>query len=252
MREPRRPSLFDLPLERPEEEPAEPASGESSEEPSVERGTPPHPEPGRRPPRPGASLRGAERELPLFPDEAGSSPEAPPSPPEPLPEPTAPAEPRSREGLDPHRSATRAMERPAPVPASLGARWRAGGLDLALHAALALALAVGSRLLGAPLEGIEMLGLAVFLAVFSFLYTVIPLAFWGRTLGMMRAGLVASGGDGAQGSLTFGQTALRWTGGLLTVALLGLPSLLALLGGRSLTDRLSGSRTWRLPRSGDR
>lgn len=251
MREPRRPSLFDLPLERPEEEPVEPASGGSSEEPSVERGTPPHPEPGRRPPRPGASRRGAERELPLFPGEAGPGREAP-RPPESLREPAPPPETRSREGLDSHRSATRAMERPAPVPASLGARWRAGGLDLALHAALALALAVGSRLLGAPLEGIEMLGLAAFLAVFSFLYTVIPLAFWGRTLGMMRAGLVASGGDGAQGALTFGQTALRWTGGLLTVALLGLPSLLALLGGRSLTDRLSGSRTWRLPRSGDR
>lgn len=97
-----------------------------------------------------------------------------------------------------------------------------------------------------------MLGLAVFVAVFSFLYTVIPLAFWGRTLGMTRVGLVASGGDEPQGALTFGQTALRWSGGLLTVALLGLPSLLALLGGRSLTDRLSGSRTWRLPRSGDR
>ncbi len=46
--------------------------------------------------------------------------------------------------------------------------------------------------------------------------------------------------------LTFGQTVLRWLGGLLTLALLGLPLLLALAGGRSLADRISDSKTLQL------
>lgn len=247
MSEPRRPSLFDLPLEPPEERrdpprPEEPRPRRrGADEPSTERAA-----------KRKMSPRRPEAGLPLFPDEddAASSPEAAghrKAAREPDPPPKRPV----RE--EPSPNPPPAVEpRPAPVPAPLGARWKAGSLDLLLHAALGLALAFGSSLLGAPLEGFEMLGLAVFVAVFSFLYTVIPLAFWGRTLGMTRAGLVASGGDREQSALTFGQTALRWLGELLTLALLGLPTLLALLGGRSLTDRLSGSRTWRLPRSGNR
>lgn len=88
--------------------------------------------------------------------------------------------------------------------------------------------------------------LAVFLLAFSFLYQVLPLAFWGRTPGMALAGLRAAALDGRQ--LTFGQTARRWLGSVLTVVLAGLP-LLFLLTGRSLSDRLSGSRTGRDPRS---
>jgi hypothetical protein len=42
-------------------------------------------------------------------------------------------------------------------------------------------------------------------------------------------------------SLTFAQTARRWLGGLVTLALLGLPTLLAALGGRSLADLVSNS-----------
>ncbi|HUP42559.1 MAG TPA: RDD family protein, partial [Thermoanaerobaculia bacterium] len=84
--------------------------------------------------------------------------------------------------------------------------------------------------------------LVLFLLVFSFLYTVLPLAFWGQTPGMAWAGLVAR----ARGyeSLTFSQTGRRWLGGLLTAALLGLPALLAAGGGRSMADRLSDSDTY--------
>lgn len=130
----------------------------------------------------------------------------------------------------------------APEPASLGDRFRAGVADLALHAAVGLALLVGAELMGARPGLAELPAVGLFLAVFSFLYSVVPLAFWGRTPGMAWSGLVAraAGGHG----LTLGQTARRWLGGVVTVLLLGLPVLLA-LGGRSLADRLSGTRTWR-------
>ena len=81
---------------------------------------------------------------------------------------------------------------------------------------------------------------ALFLLSFSFLYTVVPLAFWGHTPGMAWAGLDARGRDGEP--LAFDQTARRWIGGILTLLLLGLPLLLA-FGGRSLSDLLSGSET---------
>ena len=77
--------------------------------------------------------------------------------------------------------------------------------------------------------------------VFSFLYWFIPLAFWGQTPGMAWVGNVAVGKSGEP--LTFGQTALRWCGALLTLLFAGLPVLLTLTGG-SLSDRLSESRTW--------
>ena len=83
--------------------------------------------------------------------------------------------------------------------------------------------------------------LALFLLSFSFLYTVVPLAFWGHTLGMAWAGLTARNRDGEP--LTFDQTARRWLGGLLTLAILGLP-LLVTGDRRSLTDLLSGSATY--------
>ncbi|HSM51631.1 MAG TPA: RDD family protein, partial [Thermoanaerobaculia bacterium] len=81
---------------------------------------------------------------------------------------------------------------------------------------------------------------AAFLVAFSFLYWVIPLAFWGQTPGMVWAGVVARNLD--DGPLAFGQTARRWLGSLLSLALLGLPGLGALRG-RSLADWMSGSRT---------
>lgn len=127
-------------------------------------------------------------------------------------------------------------------PAPLSSRFLAGLADLAVHLALAVALLFGARLLGVEAGLGDWPALVLFLLVFSFLYTVLPLAFWGQTPGMAWAGLVAR----ARGyeSLTFGQTGRRWLGGLLTAALLGLPALLAAGGGRSLADRLSDSETY--------
>jgi hypothetical protein len=49
----------------------------------------------------------------------------------------------------------------------------------------------------------------------------------------------------AQGELlSFSEISRRWLGSLLTLALAGLPLLLVLVGGRSLSDRLSHSWTW--------
>lgn len=115
-----------------------------------------------------------------------------------------------------------------------------GILDLVVQAGALALTAFLSRTLGVPV-GIDdyppflLLGL-----VFSFLYAFIPLAFWGHTPGMAWVGHTARSLDGEP--LTFSQTVLRWLGSLLTLSLAGLPLLLA-LGGRSLTDRLSDSRT---------
>lgn len=134
---------------------------------------------------------------------------------------------------------------PAAAAPSLADRLRAGLADLALHAAVGLALLVGAELLGARPGLAELPALGLFLVVFSFFYTVVPLAFWGKTPGMGWSGLVVRA-EGDQ-PITLGQTSCRWLGALLTVALLGLPALLA-LGGRSLGDRLSGTDTRRAPR----
>ncbi len=140
-------------------------------------------------------------------------------------------------------------ERPAEPPrtAPLGHRLAAVLLDGGLLLVVSATAIVGSYLMGVRWGVADLGPLAAFLLVFSFVYSVVPLAFWGRTPGMAMARILARGGDG--GPLTFGQTALRWLGGLLTLALAGLPLLLALpsLGGRSLADRLSGTRTWLPP-----
>lgn len=191
-------------------------------------------DPGRRPDDELFDLP-VERSLSLFPELDGSPllrrrPAAPPTPP------------RETEAAPLEQSLSEVPEE-ALRPAPLGRRWLGGLADVLLHAVLGLVLIAGARLLGARVEGREVFALALFLTVFSFLYTVYSLAFWGRSPGMARAGLVAKSGE--QGALTFGQTALRWLGGLLTLALAGLPSLLALAGGRSLTDLISGTRTYR-------
>ena len=78
------------------------------------------------------------------------------------------------------------------------------------------------------------------LLVFSLFYTVVPLAFWGKTPGMAAVGLACQAGDDLP--LTFAEALRRWLGELVTVLLLGLPSLLALgATRRSLADRWSGS-----------
>jgi len=130
----------------------------------------------------------------------------------------------------------------AKAPSSgAGSRIAAGAADLLVHAAIAVLLLVGTRMLGVHPVLADWPALGIFLLTFSFLYMVVPLAFWGHTLGMAWAGLVARNQDGEP--LTFDQTARRWLGGLLTLGLAGLPLLLTGTR-RSLSDRLSGSTTY--------
>ncbi|MFL6199769.1 MAG: RDD family protein [Thermoanaerobaculia bacterium] len=124
--------------------------------------------------------------------------------------------------------------------AGLGSRISAAGADLVVHAAVAVGVLVGCRLMGVHPVLSDWPAVALFLMSFSFLYTVVPLAFWGHTPGMAWVGLDARSRDGEP--LAFDQTARRWIGGLLTLLLLGLPLLLA-FSGRSLSDLLSGSET---------
>lgn len=116
-----------------------------------------------------------------------------------------------------------------------------GFIDLSIHAAVLLLVGGATWIMGVPLNLADWPAFAVFLLLFSLLYTGVPLAFWGQTPGMMRVGHVARTGSGEP--LTFGQTARRWIGALLTLALAGLPLLLALGSKRSLADRMSGSYT---------
>jgi hypothetical protein len=246
------PRLFDLPLQPP------PAGGEEEprEGPGEER-----PRPGRAPRRP----RGAVG-LPLFPDqdegepladdEDEVAPAAPPGrasaaaaveEPSPLagadeagppPRPRAVPAPSTAPGRD---DGPEPLRRRAPAPAGPGRRLRANLVDAGVHLLAALLGAGGALVLKVPLDPGDAVPFALFLLVFSFLYTAVTLAFWGQTPGMVVAGLVArSAGDQP---LSFGQTGLRWLAGLLTVVGLGLPLALVLTR-RSLADRLSGSATY--------
>jgi uncharacterized RDD family membrane protein YckC len=126
--------------------------------------------------------------------------------------------------------------------AGRGRRAAAGLADLMVHAAVLVVALVGCRSLGVrPELARDWPALGVFLLSFSFLYVVLPLAFWGQTLGMAWAGLTSRNRDGEP--LTFNQTARRWLGGLLSTAILGLP-LLITGSRRSLTDLVSGSATY--------
>jgi uncharacterized RDD family membrane protein YckC len=135
--------------------------------------------------------------------------------------------------------------RPAPTPRSEFAgpvrRIAAGVADLIVHAAVGVLALLGCRWLEVQPEVREWPAFAAFLLSFSFLYTVLPLAFWGHTPGMAWAAITSRNRDGEP--LTFDQTVRRWLGALLTLALAGLPLLLA-FGGRTLTDWISGSATY--------
>lgn len=124
--------------------------------------------------------------------------------------------------------------------AGLGSRLAAGAADLLVHAAVGVGVLVGCRFLGVRPILADWPAVALFLLSFSFLYTVVPLAFWGHTPGMAWAGLDARSRGGE--ALAFDQTARRWLGGVATLLLAGLPLLLSFRG-RSLSDLLSGSET---------
>jgi uncharacterized RDD family membrane protein YckC len=228
-REPEEPFLFDLPLSGPPPS----AAAARSEVPS-RRG-------GRRAARP--------ESLPLFGEEDFDPSEASPE-----------SDDSSHQGMPvaPARGPVpvprpRGQEEPRPAPAAgpatapMARRLRAACGDLAILVAVGGVGAVGATLLGAHLRLASLPALFVFLLSFSFLYSVVSLAFWGQTPGMAWCGLIARSEETEP--LSFGQTALRWLGHWLTWVLLGLPSLLA-LSGRSLVDRLSGSCTYELPLSG--
>jgi hypothetical protein len=124
--------------------------------------------------------------------------------------------------------------------APLADRLLGGVSDLAIHAA-ALGVAVGgSYALGVRVSSADWPPLTLLMLIFSFLYWTIPLAFWGQTPGMAWIGNVARSLDDEP--LSFGQAIMRWVGSLLTLGFVGLPVLLS-LGGRSLSDWLSESKT---------
>lgn len=126
------------------------------------------------------------------------------------------------------------------TPVPFRVRLFAGLVDLGIHVAVSALALLGTRLLGVPPSLFVLPPLAVLLLVFSLFYTVVPLAFWGKTPGMTAAGIVCQAGDDLP--LTFAEALRRWLGELVTVLSLGLPGLLALgAGGRSLADRWSQS-----------
>ena len=129
---------------------------------------------------------------------------------------------------------------PVAGPAPFSARLFAGLVDLGAHVAAAALALLGTRLLGVqPLPG-QLPAFGVLLLVFSLFYTVVPLAFWGKTPGMAAVGLACQPGDDLP--LTFAEALRRWLGDLVTVLALGLPGLLALgERRRSLADRWSAS-----------
>ncbi|MCZ6508668.1 MAG: RDD family protein [Acidobacteria bacterium] len=124
--------------------------------------------------------------------------------------------------------------------AGVGARLAAGIIDLIVHVAVAGAMVEGSVLLDAPIGMGQAVPLAFVILLFSFLYHVVPLAFWGHTPGMTVVGLRTRTLDDRPLSLP--QATRHWLALLLTVATAGLGLLLA-FAGRSLADRLSGSQT---------
>lgn len=130
------------------------------------------------------------------------------------------------------------------LKATIGDRFFAGLADLFIHIAILGITALAVLLIGHNLTLKDLAPFAVFGLLFSFLYCVFSLAFWGQTPGMAWAGHLARSVTGEP--LTFGQTVLRWMGGLFTLLLAGLPLLLVWAGGRSLSDRLSDSKTLQL------
>jgi uncharacterized RDD family membrane protein YckC len=164
-----------------------------------------------------------------------------PQTPPPRPEPVRPIEEElAGEDFEPLEAAE-AEETESGARNGAGSRIAAGGADLLVHVAVLVVALVGTRMMGVRPVLADWPALGSFLLAFSFLYIVVPLAFWGHTLGMAWAGLVARNQDGEP--LTFDQTARRWLGGLLTLGFLGFPLLLTGTS-RSLTDWLSGSATY--------
>ncbi|MBV8201990.1 MAG: RDD family protein [Acidobacteria bacterium] len=255
------PLLFDLPLDRPtRDDEAEPVLERQPQRPPPSTPSPRSPQTAPRRSAPAAGKAAAAREegaapAPKLPLAAAAALPARLAPPAAQPTPATPATPAITEeapllwprDLRPGPTAPAAARSQAAGAkiaggrAGIGRRLAAGAADLLVHVAVAVLALAGCRYLGVFPALPDWPAFSVFLLSFSFLYTVVPLAFWGHTLGMTWAGLTAESLEGEP--LSFDQTARRWLGALLTLAALGLPLLVALTG-RSLSDRLSGSRTF--------
>jgi uncharacterized RDD family membrane protein YckC len=140
------------------------------------------------------------------------------------------------ESVDSERSATPG----SPDRAPLVRRFHAAALDAAAMIAVLITLVGGATLLGAP-SGLAALPyyLPTWL-LFSLIYHVVPLLFWGSTPGMAYVGVVTRAITG--GPLTVDQALRRWLAGAVTTLLLGLPGLMA-LSGASFADRVSHTTT---------
>ncbi len=191
-----------------------------------------------RPPRPAKAAAPAFE--PDFTPDLGSDLLPLEEPPQRFPK-AVPSPPPSERGARPAaRIDEGVIDEPAPRGSRSRARWLGGAADTLVHGGILVIALVGCRGLAVHPDLDLWPPFALFVLSFSFLYTAIPLAFWGQTPGMAWSGVIARDRDGA--SLTFDQTARRWLGGLVSAALLGLPVFLAWKG-RSLTDWVSGSQT---------
>lgn len=188
-------------------------------------------------------------DLPLLVDPPGTEPEVSepkPSPPEPEASPLAPAQtrPPKQELEPPAEQIELPAEDAGPVESTetstLRPRLVAGAIDTGATGAALAILAGGATALGAAPELSHWPAYLLLSLQTSFLYMVFSLSFWGATPGMSRAGLHAQADDG--GPITLGQAVRRWLGGVVTVALFGLPTLLVLRRQSSLADLLSRSR----------
>jgi len=186
---------------------------------------------------------GDVRNLPLFPDldDPSASVLAVEDEEEPLVTASAPAH-AGEEGEDRDWSAPVEPEAaPATRPATAARRVLGVLADLVVHLAVLAGGVTAMALFGLEPRLEDLPGIVIYLVSFSFIYTVVPLAFWGQTAGMAWAGIKAM--DRGRRPLTFGQTALRWLSGVACLGLGGLPLLLSFTR-RSFADRLSGSDTW--------
>ena len=146
----------------------------------------------------------------------------------------------ARPDLDQARSA--ADDQPSgPVVAGVTTRLLAGCADAVLHLGVLGGAYLGVLALDVEPGPQDWPAFATLLVAFSFLSSVVSLAFWGQTAGMAWRRLQTR--DRLQRPLTFRQAALRWAGGMITFATAGLP-LLFTFWGASLADWMSRSVTY--------
>ncbi len=239
--------LFDFPLDGPEDGP--PAPLPRPEAPDVETAAPDPPAPVSSP----APNRTDVAELPLtplpVPKPAAARPvEAKPPAPlgtqpslfDPIPETAEPVDEAGAAAPDGPEAQQYVAAHDDALPAPFRARILAGLADFAIHLAMVGAMVGGATVLGVTVGLRDWPALGLLVMAFSFLYWVVPLAFWGQTPGMAWIGIGSRALDNEP--LSFSQTALRWLGALLTVLLAGVPLALAATGS-SLSDRLSQSKT---------